>query len=78
MQAGPFLGERGGDLWARMGMFGYAGHSGLLWGSTMVEHLYPSPLSPEPPGASWPISPLPSLVGLTHAVGAGQAAARLE
>lgn len=43
----------------------------------MVEHLHTSLLSTEPPpaGASWPISPLPSFVGLMHAVSAGQAAA---
>lgn len=80
MQAGPFLGERGrergicGRGWAYLGI---AGHSGLFWGSPMVEHLHTSLLStePPPPGASWPISPLPSFVGLMHAVSAGQAAA---
>ena len=52
MQAGPFLGERGrergicGRGWAYLGI---AGHSGLFWRSTMVEHLHPSLLSTEPP-----------------------------
>lgn len=78
MQAGPFLekeGERGGSR-ARVGIFGYSQALRPVLGEPHGgANLHTSLLSTEPPGASWPISSLPSFVGLMHAVSAGQAAA---
>ena len=77
MQAGPFLGERGrgGDLWARVGMFGYS----RALRPVMGEHHGGAPPSlPAVPRAPRRLLAQLSFafpVGLMHAVGAGQAAA---